>query len=104
MSAKLLMDNVEFGVNAKVRLYVLRMFRFGELIYPYFHIIAYKMELPCQMILSVTMFQRIQNEVDDENQVFNLTVPDGQSNVRNLVIKDGAENYMFSVLRNEMKG
>lgn len=91
LDAKVLLDNVEFGGfggSAKGRLYVIPIFNFGELIYPNFHIIAHKMELPCQMILPATMFRKLRYEIDDENHMFNVTVPDGQSNVRNFAIKD----------------
>lgn len=93
LGAEVLMNHVEFGGfggSAKGRLYVIPTFQFGELIYPNFHIIAHKMELPCQMILPATMFWKLRYEIDDENHTFNVTVPDGQSNVRNLVIKDSA--------------
>lgn len=91
LGAKMLIDNVEFGGfggNTTGKLYVIPTFQFGELIYPNFHIIAHKMELPCQMILPATMFRNLCYEIDDENHMFNVTIPNGQSNVRNLVIKD----------------
>ena len=91
LGAEVVIDHVEcggFGGSAEGRLYAISTFQFGELIYPNFHIIAHKMELPCQMILPATMFRKLRYEIDDENHAFNVTVPDYQSNVRNLVIKD----------------
>ena len=91
LGAEVLIDNVKFGGfggNAHGRLYVIPTFQFGELIYPNFHIIAHKMESPCQMILPATMFRKLRYEIDDENHMFNVTIPEHQSNVRNLVIKD----------------
>ena len=91
LGAEVVIDHVEFGGfggSAEGRLYAISTFQFGELIYPNFHIIAHKMELPCQMILPATLFRKLRYEIDDENHTFNVTIPDHQSNVRNLVIKD----------------
>ena len=91
LGATILIDHVEFGGfggSAEGRLYIIPTFQFGELIYPNFHIIAHKMELPCQIILPATMFRKLRYEIDDENHALNVTIPDNQSNVRNLVSKD----------------
>ena len=91
LSSELLNGDVEFGGfggKAKGRLYKMPYFRLGDLIYPDFHIVMCEMDIPCQMILPATMFYRLRYEIDDENHMFNVTVPDRQSNVRNLVIKD----------------
>ena len=91
IGGQILSQNVEFGGfggNVKGNLYKLPVFRFGELIYPGFHIITCRMELPCQIILPATMFKKLRYEVDDENSVFNVTVPDSQWHIRNLIIED----------------
>ena len=77
-----------FGGKAEGSLYDIPVFQFGELIYPHFHIIVHRIMLPCQMILPATMFDHLRYEIDNENHLFNVTIPDKQSNVRNLVIKD----------------
>ena len=84
-------DDVEFGGfggKANGRLYKLPMMKMGNLLFPDFHIIAYRMELPCQLILSATMFRHLIYEIDDYNYRFNVTIPDTESEVRNLVIWD----------------
>lgn len=91
LGAKLLIDNVEFGGfggKVKGKLYKLPYFQLGELIYPNLHIILCEMDMPCQMILSATMFHKLRYEIDDENGIFNVTIPENQSNVRNLIIED----------------
>ena len=91
LGAEVAIDSVEFGGfggSAEGRVYVIPVFNFGELLYPNFHIIAHKMKLPCQMILPATMFCGLRYEIDDENHMLNITVPDNQSNVKNLIIKD----------------
>ena len=45
-----------FGGNAKGKLYRLPYFKIGELVYPGLPVIAYQIELPCQMLLSSSMF------------------------------------------------
>ena len=91
LGGKLLKSGVKFGGfggDTKGNLYQMQIFQFGELLFPCFHIIAHKMNLPCQLILPATMFQKLRYEVDSENYVFNVTIPDKQSNVRNLIIED----------------
>lgn len=77
-----------FGGTSVGKMYKLPEIQVGELIYPNFHIIAYKMDMPCNMIISATMFQHLIYEVDDYNHTLNVTIPDKESNVRNLSITD----------------
>ena len=77
-----------FGGRAHGRLYELPFLRIGGLVFPKFHIIACRMELPCYMILSATMFRNLIYEIDDYNHRFNITIPDTESEVRNLKIWD----------------
>lgn len=84
-------DNVEFGGfggKARGKLYRLPMMKVGSLIFPEFHIIACRMELPCQMILSATMFRHLIYEIDDWNHKFIVSIPNAESEVRNLKIWD----------------
>jgi len=76
-----------FGGMTKGTIYRLPVFRLGDLVYPNFPIIAAPSRLPCQMILSATMFSGLVYEIDDDNHRLNITVPDKRSPVRNLVIK-----------------
>ena len=48
-----------FGGNAKGKLYRLPYFKIGELVYPGLPVIAYQIELPCQMLLSASMFSNL---------------------------------------------
>ena len=98
----MLIESIEFGGfggKAKGKLYKLLCFQMGELIYPNLHIILCEMDMPCQMILSATMFHKLRYEIDDENSIFNVTIPDKQSNIRNLVIED--QNGKLHVLCTE---
>lgn len=99
MGSECIKDSVEFsgiGGKANGKLYRLPYLKIGDLIYPGLPIIAYQIEIPCQMLLSATMFSHLRYEVDDENHCLNVTVPDSQSCVRNLTIKD--ENGHLQVL------
>ena len=99
MNAEIVGGKVEFGGfggTAYGTLYKIPYFQFGELIYPGLHIIAHKMELPCHMIVSATMFNDMIYEVDNRNHRVNVTIPDGESHVRNLVIRN--ENGKLVVL------
>ncbi len=69
-------------------IYRLPTFQIGELIFPEFPIIASRIDLPCQMILSATMFNGLIYEIDDWNHKFNVTIPDHESHVRKLTIED----------------
>ncbi len=91
LGAVLIADNVEFGGfggKAVGRLYRLPMMKVGSLMFPDFHIISYRIDLPCQLILSATMFTRLIYEIDDYNYRFNVSVPDTESGIRNLRIWD----------------
>ena len=99
LGAECVKDSVEFGGfggKAKGKLYKLPYFKMGELIYPGLPVIAYQIEIPCQMILSASMFSHLRYEIDDENHKLNVTVPDKQSCVRNLTIWE--ENGHLQVL------
>ena len=85
-----------FGGDAYGAIYKIPYFRFGELIYPGLHIIAHRMHLPCQMIVSATMLQDMIYEIDDKNHRMNVTIPDDQSNVRNVRIR--REDGLLKVL------
>lgn len=87
----LLNDCVKFGGFGGMttgKLYKLPIFRVGELMFPEFHIIACQIALPCQVILSATMFRNLVYEIDDFNHKLNVTIPDTQSEVRNFLIWD----------------
>ena len=89
LGAKCVRESVEFGGfggRVKGKMYKLPYFKIGELIYPGLPVIAYQMEIPCQMLLSASMFTHLRYEVDDENHRLNVTIPDSQSCVRNLTI------------------
>ena len=77
-----------FGGMTAGTLYKIPLFRCGELLFPEFPIIASKADLPCQLILSATMFSGLIYEVDDCNHKFNVTIPDHESHVRKLTIED----------------
>ena len=69
-------------------LYKVPLFCCGDLMFPEFPIIAAHIDLPCQMLLSATMFSCLIYEVDDCNHKFNVTIPDHESHVRKLTIED----------------
>ena len=77
-----------FGGTAIGTLYRIPLFRCGDLVYPNLPIIAAKINLPCQMLLSATMFSGLIYEVDDCHHRFNVTIPDTESSIRNLRIED----------------
>lgn len=77
-----------FGGTTTGTLYRIPLFRCGELMYPEFPIIAAHIDLPCQMLLSATMFSGLIYEVDDCNHKFNVTIPDHESHIRKLTIED----------------
>ena len=77
-----------FGGRANGRLYKLSMLKVGSLVFPEFHIIACRMNLPCFMMMSATMFRHMIYEIDDYNYRFNVTIPESESEVRNLHIWD----------------
>ena len=77
-----------FGGMTVGTLYRIPFFRFGELIFPELPIIASRIDLPCQMILSATMFSGLIYEIDDCHHKLNVSVPDKESHVRKLKIED----------------
>lgn len=91
LGGEVVLDRVEFGGfggKAIGKLYKLPVMQIGSLIFPEFHIIACKMNLPCYMIISATMFRHLIYEIDDFNYKFNVTIPDTESEIRNLRIWD----------------
>ena len=91
LGGEVIAETVEFGGfggKASGKLYKLPLLKVGSLTFPEFHIIACRMELPCYMIMSATMFRHLIYEIDDCNYRFNVTVPDKESEIRNLVIWD----------------
>ena len=91
LGGSLINKSVEFGGFGGMttgKLYKLPIFRVGDLIFPEFHIIACQIAIPCQVILSATMFRNLIYEVDDFCHRFSVTIPDTQSEVRNLIIWD----------------
>ena len=80
-----------FGGMTSGKLYKLPMVKVGDLMYPNCHIISCQLDIPCQLILSATMFRSLIYEVDEKHHSFNVSIPDNESNVRNLLIwdKDG---------------
>lgn len=90
LSATLIKNKVEFGGfggNAFGKLYQIPLLKVGDLIFPNIHIIACRLQLPCQIIMSATMFRGLIYEIDDYNHSLNVTIPDKESNIRNLVIR-----------------
>ena len=77
-----------FGGMTAGTLYRLPLFRCGDLIFPEMPIIASRINLPCQMLLTATMFSGLIYEVDDHNHRFNVTIPDKESHIRKLTIED----------------
>lgn len=99
LGAELVKGSVKFGGfggEAVGKLYRLPFFKIGELIFPGLPIISCRVNAPCQMILSASMFSGLRYEIDDENHKLNVTIPDTQSFVRNLTIWD--ENGHLQVL------
>ena len=91
VGGKKIQENVSFGGfggEAKGNLYRLPLLKIGELVYPEMPIIACEIELPCDLILSASMFSHLNYEIDDENHRFNVTIPEAQSNIRSLKIWD----------------
>ena len=77
-----------FGGMTKGNLYHLPNFCIGDLIYPSLPVLVSPRKLPCQLLLSATMFSRLIYEIDDHNHRFNVTIPDRESHIRKLVIED----------------
>ena len=91
MQAELINDSVSFGGfggEAKGRLYKLPLFKMGMLEYPNLYVIAHRINLPFHMIVSATMLSNLHYEIDDENHILTVRIPENQSNVRKLTIYD----------------
>ena len=91
LGGKLILNHAKFGGFGGLsvgKVYELPLVQIGGLQFTGMDIIAYKMNMPCSMIMSATMFQNLIYEVDDFNHRLNVTIPDSQSNVRNLTIRD----------------
>ena len=77
-----------FGGMTKGNLYEIPNFCVGDLIFPSLPVIVSPRNLPCQMLLSATMFSRLIYEIDDQHHQFNVTIPEQESTVRNLTVKE----------------
>ena len=77
-----------FGGETVGTLYKIPLFKCGDLMFPNLPIIASRIDLPCQMILSATMFSHLIYEIDDYCHKLNVTIPDKESHIRNLKIED----------------
>ena len=76
-----------FGGMTQGDLYRIPTFCVGELIFPDFPVIFSPHELPCQILLSATMFSRLVYEIDDKNHLLNFSVPEDESLVRPLNVR-----------------
>lgn len=76
-----------FGGSTSGTLYNISLFKCGELIFQNFPIIASRIDLPYQMILSAAMFSHLIYEIDDYYHKLNVTVPDKESHIRNLKVE-----------------
>ena len=85
-----------FGGTTTGNLYTLPYFRVGELIFPEFPLVAAPHKLPCQMLLSATVFSKLIYEIDDKHHRLNVTVPDDETAIRKLSVKD--ENGRLYIL------
>ena len=77
-----------FGGKTVGNLYHIPTFTVGGLTFPNLPIVAARMNLPCYMILSATMFSRLIYEIDDFHHKLNITVPDGESITRNIAVRE----------------
>ncbi len=77
-----------FGGKTTGNLYRMKYFQLGDLIFPEMHIVAKKLSLPCQMILSAPMFHDLIYEIDNVHHKLNIAIPDNKSNIKNLIIYD----------------
>lgn len=77
-----------FGGRTVGNLYRINYFKLGDLIFPRMPIIAKRLQLPCQMIISAPMFSDLIYEIDNVNHKLNVTIPDGKSIVKNIMIYD----------------
>ena len=85
-----------FGGKAVGNLYHIPTFTVGGLTFPNLPVVAARMNLPCYMILSATMFSRLIYEVNDFHHKLNITIPNGEPTVR--VIKDCVVNGRLKIV------
>ncbi|MBR2216444.1 MAG: retropepsin-like domain-containing protein [Selenomonadaceae bacterium] len=76
-----------FGGMTKGNLYRIPNFCVGQLVFPQFPVIASPRKLPCQILLSATMFSNLIYEIDDKNHRLNFTIPDEESLIRPLNVR-----------------
>ncbi|MBR2215748.1 MAG: hypothetical protein IJ849_08335 [Selenomonadaceae bacterium] len=76
-----------FGGITTGDLYRIPTFCVGELVFPNFPVILSPRKLPCQLLLSATMFSNLIYEIDDKNHRLNFTIPEGESLVRPLNVR-----------------
>lgn len=88
-----------FGGMTKGNLYEIPNFCVGDLIFPSLPVIASPRKLPCQLLLSATMFSRLIYEIDDQHHQFNVTIPERESTVRNLTVRE--DNGHLHIFCNE---
>ena len=77
-----------FGGMTKGNLYHLPNFCIGDLIYPSLPVLVSPRKLPCQLLLSATMFSRLIYEIDDQNHRFNVIIPDTETYIRRLEVAE----------------
>ena len=85
-----------FGGMTQGTLYRIKSLRVGELIFPHLPVVAAKLDVPCYMLLSATMFDRLIYEIDKFHHKLNITIPDTESSVRN--IKDYDDNGRIKIV------
>ena len=88
-----------FGGMTRGNLYEIPNFSIGALIFPSLPVIASPRKLPCQLLLSATMFSRLIYEIDDLHHRLNVTIPERESTVRNLTVKE--DNGHLHIFCNE---
>ena len=91
LGAELVKKSVTFGGFGGIssgNLYKIESVQIGDLTFPGLTVIAYRIDLPCYMIMSATMFRNLIYEVDDFNHSLNFTIPDTEHLVRNLKVWD----------------
>ena len=76
-----------FGGMTTGDLYRIPTFCVGDLVFPHFPVILSPRDLPCQILLSATMFSRLVYEIDDKNHLLNFSVPEDESLVRPLNVR-----------------
>ena len=85
-----------FGGKTTGNLYHIPTFTVGGLTFPNLPVVAARMNLPCYMILSATMFSQLIYEINDFHHKLNITIPDGEPTVR--VINDCVVNGRLKIV------